>query len=283
MSYIRGFAILLTVIMLCPATVLAQTTRPADAAIRQFSPETGSERSPSADSLPQLAADYQRAMAALDAARQRRVETLAELGRARERVRRELLQSGEVEEARAAMAQAEDEYNRERDRVIEQLQSDPAYVSAKKKVAELDARIESLRLRGTDTTTIPVDDQITALAKQRLHYAAEADRIERSALERDPAYQQARARHLAAVRRNQSAGEQVEQRVEADPAVVQAKERWQEAVEDCHDARTRLATAQAAYVTAMDMYRDKMQYLQTHGPSEPWWPYGYGYGGVVIH
>jgi len=191
-----------------------------------------------------------------------------------------MLESGEVEQARVALAQAQDQYNRERERVIDGLQSNPAYVSDRKKAADVDAKIASLRQRGDVG-----NDQVTVLATQRLHYAAEADQIDQNALEKDAAYPQARERYLAALHRYQSALDQVERRVEVDPDVQETKERWQEARDDWQDARTRLAAAQAAYVTALDEHRENMHYLQTHGPNDPWYPYGWGYGGygVVVH
>jgi chromosome segregation ATPase len=280
MRSIHCLAILLFISALAPAAVLAQSTQPADAAVPSPALASAAERSLPADSLPQLAADYTRASTALDGARQRRTESLGDLQRARDRSRRELMESGEVEEARIAMAQAQDQYLRERDRVIDRLQSNPTYVSNRKKAAEIDAKLAALRQHAD-----VVDEQTTALATQRLHYAAEADQIEQYALERDGACQQARDRYLTAARRHHSAVDETEQRVEADPDVQQARERWQEAREDLQDARTRVATAQAAYVTALDEHREKMHYLQTHSPAEPWDPYGYGYGGsgVVIH
>lgn len=260
-----------------PAAVLAQETRPAPPTVPQPVVEhqqAEPERSTSTNDLPRLAEEYARASAQLDEARQQRTVALTELNLTRSRVRREMMESGDVERARAAMATAEDQYIRERDRVIDRLQSDPSYVADRKKAAEIDAKLASLRQR-VDVA----DNRTTALAVQRLHYAAEADQIEQNALERDAAYQQARERYIAAVREYRAAIDQLEQRVEADPEVQQARQRWQDARDDWQDARTRLAGVQAAYMTALQERRQDMQYLQTHSPPDPWYPYGMGFGG----
>jgi len=255
-----------------PVAVLAQASRPVDATAEQAT--LAQKPSASTDSLPQLAADYTRAVTALEDARQQRTVALTNLERNRDRVRRELLDSGEVEHAQFAMAAAHDQYVRERDRVIDRLQSDPTYGADRKKVAEIDAQLTAMR-QHRDV----VDDQTTSLALQRLQHAAEADQLVRNALERDETYQQAHERYVNAAREYHSAVDQIEQRVEADPAVQQARERWQEARDDCQDARMRLAGTQAAYVTALDEHRENMHYLQTHGPSDPLYPYDLGYGG----
>jgi chromosome segregation ATPase len=267
-SRIRNLAIFLFVPAIFPAAALAQTSQPADSTIHNPAPE-GSD---STDSLPRLAADYTRAVAVLDDARQQRSVALADLERIRSRVRRELLESPDVEDARVALTNAQDQYTRERDQVVDQLQANPAYATDRKKAAAIDAQLTSLRERAD-----VVDARVTSMATQRLHYSAEADSIEQGALKSNVAYEQAKERYVSAARQHETALGQVEQRVEADPDVQRARETWQDARDDWQDARTRLAGAHAAYVTALDEHRQKMHYLQTHGPAEPWYPFG-GYG-----
>jgi hypothetical protein len=147
-------------------------------------------------------------------------------------------QSPEFREAAAAEKRAYDAYTAERQKALQSVLTDPAYVAAIQLRDEMANRIDKLRAM-SKPGPVPREDLLAA-ASQKLQYASDAHNMERDALDKDPALQEARQKMVQASARVADLRAVFDNSVRMNPQIVQARR-------NLEMARVELITAEAYY------------------------------------
>jgi len=150
-------------------------------------------------------------------------------------------QSQEFREASASEKQAYDAYTSERQKALQSVLHDPAYVAAIQLRDEMASRIEKLRAM-SKPGPVPREDVLEA-ASLKLQYASDAHNMERDALEKDTAVQDSRQKMVQASARVAELRAAFDNSVRMNPQIVQARR-------DLDNARVELITAEAYYSAA---------------------------------
>jgi hypothetical protein len=182
--------------------------------------------------------------------------------------------SKEYKDAMAAEKQAYDAYNAERQRALKSVLSDPKYHAAVQLRDDMADRIAKVRAIARPNP-IPRED-LLAMASQKLQYASDAHNMERDALDKDTAVQNARQKMVQANQKVQDLRNAFDSSVRTNSQIVQARH-------DLEMARVELITAQAYYnaatiagavATDYSYYRHRWDGLAGPGLAG-WGPYGY--------
>lgn len=182
--------------------------------------------------------------------------------------------SKEYKDAVAAEKQAYDAYTAERQRALKSVLNDPKYKAAMDLRDEMATRLAKVRAMAKPNP-VPRED-LLAMASQKLQYASDAHNLERDALEKDSAVQDARQKMVQASARVSDLRNAFDMSIRTNAQVVQARH-------SLDQARVELITAEAYYnaatiagavATDYSYYRHRWDGLA--GPGlVGWGPYGY--------
>ena len=181
-------------------------------------------------------------------------------------------QSHEYHDAAAAEKQAYEAYTVERQKALKSVLNDPKYVTAielRDDMADKIAKVRAMSRPGP----IPRED-LLAMASQKLQYASDAHDMEREALEKDAAVQEARDKMVRASARASELRGQFDASIRMNPQVAQARRNLDQARVELITAEAYASAAAAAGEVATDytFYRHRWDGLSS-APG-----YGYGYG-----
>lgn len=185
--------------------------------------------------------------------------------------------SAEYKDAAAAEKQAYDAYNAERQRALKSVLDDPKYQAALQLVDELSDKITKYRAIAKPGQ-IP-REELLALASQKLQYASDAHNMEREALDKDAAVQDARQKMVQASAKANALRNAFDNSIRMNPQIVQARHSLDQARVELvtADAYCNAAAAAGAIATDYSFYRHRWD-----GIAAPmgagWGPYGYGSG-----
>lgn len=182
--------------------------------------------------------------------------------------------SKEYKDAVAAEKQAYDAYTAERQRALKSVLNDPKYKAAMDLRDEMATRLAKVRAMAKPNP-VPRED-LLAMASQKLQYASDAHNMERDALEKDSAVQDARQKMVQASARVSDLRNSFDMSIRTNAQVVQARH-------SLDQARVELITAEAYYnaatiagavATDYSYYRHRWDGLAGPGLMG-WGPYGY--------
>lgn len=185
--------------------------------------------------------------------------------------------SNEYKDAAAAEKQAYDNYNAERQRALKSVMDDPKYQAALQLVDELSDKIAKYRAMAKPGQ-IPRED-LLALASQKLQYASDAHNMERDALEKDAAVQDARQKMVQASTKANALRNAFDNSVRMNPQIVQARRALDQARVELITAEAYCNAAAAAGQVATDYSFYRHRWDGIVAPiGAGWGPYGYGSG-----
>jgi hypothetical protein len=150
-------------------------------------------------------------------------------------------QSHDFREAVVAEKQAYEAYTIRRQKALQSVFSDPKYRAAIQLCDEMSDRIAKLRAM-SKPGPVPREDLLAA-ASQKLQYASDAHNMERDALEKDAAVQEARQKMVQANARVAEMRAAFDNSVRMNPQIAQARR-------NLDAARVELITAEAYYSAA---------------------------------
>lgn len=183
-------------------------------------------------------------------------------------------QSHEYREAAAAEKQAYDAYTAERQRALKSVLSDPKYIAAIQLRDDMADRLAKVRAMAKPNP-VPRED-LLAMASQKLQFASDAHNMEREALEKDAAVQDARQKMVQASARANELRNSFDTSIRVNPQIVQARHNLEQARVDLITAEAYYSAATVAGAVATDYsyYRHRWD-----GVAAPvfggWGPYGY--------
>lgn len=185
--------------------------------------------------------------------------------------------SREYKDAAAAEKQAYDAYNAERQRALKSVLSDPKYQAALQLCDELADKIAKYRAMARPGQ-IPRED-LLALASQKLQYASDAHNMEREALDKDAAVQDARQKMVQASAKATELRTAFDTSIRMNPQIAQARRAVDEAHVELITAEAYYTAAAAAGQVATDYtyYRHRWDGVASR-VGAAWGPYGYGSG-----
>lgn len=183
-------------------------------------------------------------------------------------------QSHEYRDAAAAEKQAYDAYTAERQRALKSVLSDPKYIAAIQLRDDMADRLAKVRAMAKPNP-VPRED-LLAMASQKLQFASDAHNMEREALEKDAAVQDARQKMVQASARANELRNSFDTSIRVNPQIVQARHNLEQARVDLITAEAYYSAATVAGAVATDYsyYRHRWD-----GVAAPvfggWGPYGY--------
>lgn len=187
-------------------------------------------------------------------------------------------QTREFREAVAAEKKAYDAYTAERQKALQSVLNDPKYQAAIQFRDDLGDKIAKVRA-AAKPLPVPREDML-ALASQKLQYASDAHNMERDALDRNPAVQDARQRMVQASARVSDMRASFDTSIRMNPQIAEARR-------NLDMARVELITAEAYYSAAAaagavqtdySYYRHRWDGLASPVVAGGWGPYGYNPG-----
>lgn len=182
--------------------------------------------------------------------------------------------SKDYRDALAAEKQAYDQYTTERQRALKSVLSDPKYQAAVQLRDDMADQLAKVRAMARPNP-VPRED-LLAMASQKLQFSSDAHNMERDALDKDSAVQDARQKMVQASRRVQDLRNSFDSTIRTNPQIVQARR-------SLEMARVELVTAEAYYnaasiagavATDYSYYRHRWDGL-TPPVVSGWGPYGY--------
>jgi hypothetical protein len=182
--------------------------------------------------------------------------------------------SKDYRDAVAAEKQAYDQYNAERQRALKSVLNDPKYQAAVQLRDDMADQLAKVRAMARPNP-VPRED-LLSMASQKLQFASDAHNLERDALDKDTAVQDARQKMVQANRRVQDLRNSFDNSIRSNPQIVQARR-------SLEMARVELVTAEAYYnaasvagavATDYSYYRHRWDGL-TPAVATGWGPYGY--------
>lgn len=183
--------------------------------------------------------------------------------------------SREYRDAVAAEKQAYDAYNAERQRALKSVLSDPKYQAAVELRDDMADRLAKVRAMAKPNP-VPRED-LLAMASQKLQFASDAHNMERDALDKDTAVQDARQKMVQANARVTELRTAFDTSIRTNSQIVQARH-------NLEMARVELITAEAYYsaatvagavATDYSYYRHRWDGLAAPVWGGGWGPYGY--------
>lgn len=185
--------------------------------------------------------------------------------------------SAEYKDAAAAEKQAYDNYNAERQRALKSVLDDPKYQAAVQLVDELSDKIAKYRAMAKPGQ-IPRED-LLALASQKLQFASDAHNLEREALDKDAAVQDARQKMVQASAKANSLRNAFDNSIRMNSQIAQARHSLDQARVELITAEAYCNAAAAAGEVATDysFYRHRWDGVVSR-IGAGWGPYGYGSG-----
>lgn len=185
--------------------------------------------------------------------------------------------SDDYKKAAAEEKHAYDAYNAERQRALKSVLDDPKYQACLQLCDEISDKIAKYRAMARPGQ-IPRED-LLALASQKLQYASDAHNMERDALDKDAAVQDARQKMVQASARANELRTAFDNSIRMNSQIVQARHNLDQAHVELITAEAYVNAAAAAGEVATDFsfYRHRWD-----GVAAPigagWGPYGYGSG-----
>jgi hypothetical protein len=185
-------------------------------------------------------------------------------------------QSKEYRDAVADEKQAYNAYTAERRKALESVVKDPTYLAALELSDQLGDKIH--QVRAVSKSRHAANEEVLAMASQRMEYASQAHAMERAALEKDSALQDARQKMVQANAKLTALQANFDTSIRMNPQIQQARQNLDE-------ARVTLITAEAyasAAATAGDLatnyvfYRHRWDGLASPVVG-PYGNMGYGY------
>ena len=185
--------------------------------------------------------------------------------------------SRDYREAALAEKQAYDRYNAERQRALQSVLNDPKYVVAIQLRDELGDRLAKLRVMSKPMP--PPREDLLAMASQKLQYASDAHNMERDALDKDAAVQDARQKMVQASARVSELRASFDSSIRINPQIAQARRNLDMARVDLITAEAYYSAAAAAGAVATDYsyYRHRWDGLAAPVVAG-FGPYGYAPG-----
>lgn len=185
--------------------------------------------------------------------------------------------SHDYKDSAAAEKQAYDAYNAERQRALKSVLNDPKYQAALQLCDELADKIARYRAMAKPGQ-VPRED-LLALASQKLQYASDAHNMEREALEKDAAVQDARQKMVQASAKTNELRTAFDNTIRMNPQISQARHALDEAHVELITAEAYYTAAAAAGQVATDysFYRHRWDGVVSR-VGAGWGPYGYGSG-----
>jgi len=184
-----------------------------------------------------------------------------------------------------AERKAQDDYARERDRVVKRLQGDSNYKTLLDLINDLNGQIENERPHGTNQSVEQLDG-VVAVATVKMGYASTLSAMEAAALAADNAVQDARNRLVDASNRARDMRGRFSRSVRHDPDFVAGRSRIDglmverivadNFLEGAVNARN-IALRYSYYLHRWDQYRNSVYGLYGYGSYG--YGNGYGYGG----
>jgi hypothetical protein len=223
--------------------------------------------------LPDRAASYARSRARADSARQLIDEARDRLLNIKRSLLREWSMSSELQSAYQEVSDARQQYQQTRQNALAQLENIQPYREAEAQVQQIDRLIRQLRGSGN-----PDQQQIVDLANEQLFWLERVGNYKNRVLDNDD-MRQARENLVAANQRYERLQDRYLAEVDQAPAVIAARDRVYEAMQQYADVRADLAASYASYREAR--IQDAARYRDTDNYA-PWLYYGYGgyYDGI---
>ena len=187
-------------------------------------------------------------------------------------------QSKEFREASAAEKAAYDTYTQERQKALQSVINDPKYVAAVDLRDQLADRLEKLRAIAKPNQ-LP-REELLAIASQKLQYSTEAHNMERDAMDKDTALQDARQKMVDASARVAQLRQAFDSSVRMNPQIAQARRNLDMARVDLITAEAYYSAAATASAVATDYsyYRHRWDGVAAPVFANGWGPNGYGPG-----
>lgn len=184
--------------------------------------------------------------------------------------------SKDYKDAASAEKQAYDAYTAERQRALKSVLSDPKYQAALQLCDELSDKIVHYRAMAKNAQ-VPRED-LLAVASAKLQYASDAHNMEREALEKDAAVQDARQKMVQASAKANELRTAFDNSIRMNPQIVQARHALDQAHVELITAEAYYSAATEAGQVATDysFYRHRWDGVTAVGAG--WGPYGYGSG-----
>ncbi|HEY2589138.1 MAG TPA: hypothetical protein VGI81_25570 [Tepidisphaeraceae bacterium] len=182
--------------------------------------------------------------------------------------------SREYKDAVAAEKQAYDAFTAERQRALKSVVNDPKYRAAIDLRDEMESRLAKVRAMARPNP-VPRED-LLAMASAKLQYASTAHNMERDALEKDSAVQDARQKMVQASSRANDLRNAFDLSIRTNAQIVQARHNLDQSRVDLITAEAyyNAATIAGAVATDFSYYRHRWDGLA--GPGlVGWGPYGY--------
>ena len=220
--------------------------------------------------LPQYAAEVAQARTRLTAANRQLNRLQADLIRAREAVRDEILATEPYQKALAELREARAAHRQSRQEALEPVVSRPAYLRAQEQVAEMDQMIRRLRQLRTTTMT-----DIYAVAYSKLRWSETLAEMEIDALRDSPQFLQAQDRLGNAATRWSRLQNELVERVNDSSRVTQVQQKLEDARDAVATAQAEFRSAAAAYDVAFEQEAEQEWYRRRYAPSvfynyRPW-------------
>jgi hypothetical protein len=183
--------------------------------------------------------------------------------------------SREYKDAVAAEKQAYDAYTAERQRALKSVLNDPKYQAAVELRDDMADRLAKVRAMAKPNP-VPRED-LLAMASQKLQFASDAHNMERDALDKDTAVQDARQKMVQANARVAELRTAFDTSIRTNAQIVQARH-------NLEMARVELITAEAYYnaatvagavATDFSYYRHRWDGIAAPVWGGGWGPYGY--------
>lgn len=185
--------------------------------------------------------------------------------------------SAEYKDAAAAEKQAYDNYNAERQRALKAVLNDPKYQAAVQLADEVADKIAKYRAMAKPGQ-IPRED-LLALASQKLQYASDAHNMEREALDKDAAVQDARQKMVQASAKANALRNSFDNSIRMNPQIAQSRHSLDQARVELITAEAYCNAAAAAGQVATDYSFYRHRWDGIVAPiGAGWGPYGYGSG-----
>jgi hypothetical protein len=198
------------------------------------------------------------------------------------------LHSREYLDASNAERKAQDDFARERDRVLKKLAGDSNYKTLTELITDLNDKIDQERPRGTRPSVDELDN-VVAVATVKMGYASTLSAMEAAALSADNAVQDARNRLMDAANKTRDMRDRFARSVRHDQDFVAGRARVDDLMverivadnflEGAINARS-IALHYAYYLHQWDQYRYSVYGLYGYG-SFPGYGGGYGGGGFA--
>jgi hypothetical protein len=185
--------------------------------------------------------------------------------------------SQEYKEAAIGEKQAYNAYTAERQRALKSVLGDSKYQAALQLCDELSDKIAKYRAMAKPGQ-IP-REELLALASQKLQYASDAHNMERDALDKDAAVQDARQKMVQASARANELRAAFDRSIRMNPQIVQARRNLDQADVDLITAQAYCNAAALAGEVATDYSYYRHRWDGIAAPvGAGWGPYGYGSG-----